>query len=164
MSPDSAASQTTESAHLQARLAHRGRRPYLFAGVLLVIALLAGIVIGAGGAVIFFERRGRPKPPSPEEVGRKLAKDVGGFVDLNETEREQLRVAIVARMQKVADIRKQSWDDIQEQFDALSYETEDIIGSERYQKWEAERDRRQMEKRGKPWRQRRPREALRDHH
>ena len=162
MSSESSAHKTTESARLQARLAHRGRRPYLLATVLLVIALLAGMVIGVGGTVIYFERRGRPKPPSPEEVGRKLVKDIGDFLDLNETEKERMREAIVARMQKVAEIRKQSWENIQEQFDALSYENEDILGPERYGKWVAERDRRHIEKRGKPWRPRRPREALRD--
>lgn len=164
MSSESPAHNTGESSRLQARLAHRGRRPYLLATVLLVIALFAGMVIGVSGTVIYFERRGRPKPPTPEEIGRKLVKDIGDFLDLNETEREQMRAAIVLRMQKVADIRKQSWDDIQEQFDALSYENEDIIGTERYKKWEVERDRRQIEKRGKPWRQRRPREALHDRH
>jgi hypothetical protein len=136
-----------ESAHLQARIAaHRGgRRRYALAAVLLLAALAIGAVIGAGAAVIYMKEK-RPRPPSPDQVGEGILRDMSKMLPLDDREKDELRRVVIGHMNRVADIRKKSWDDIRDQFDAMQDDVVDVLGPERYEKWESERDKRMGEK------------------
>lgn len=143
MSTEPTGPVSAESARLQARIAahHGGRRSRLLAVVLFLATLTVGAVIGAGAAVIYMKEK-RPRPPSPEQVGESIMARMSASIDMSESEKAELRKAVFEHMEKVAAIRKKSWDDIRDQFDAMQDDVVDLLGPERYEVWEAARDQR----------------------
>lgn len=145
---------TEESAPISNRTAahpkHRpARRRYLLAVLLLALTLLAGAVIGVSLTVVYFEKR-PPRPPRPEDVGKALVDRMSEFLALSEKETKDLRAVVDRRMKVVKEIRDESWLAIREEFDALSEEVRELVGGERYAKWEAERNKRFGDKRKGP--------------
>lgn len=145
---------TEESAAISNRTAvrpkHRSaRRRRLLAVLLLALTLVAGAVIGVSLTVVYFEKR-PPRPPRPEDVGKALVNRMSEFLALSEEETENLRTVVDRRMAVVKGIRDESWLAIRGEFDALSEEARELIGAERYAKWEAERNKRFGDKREGP--------------
>lgn len=122
------------------RPASRKRR-YLVATLLLLLAMGAGAIVGAGGAIMYMQKK-RPRPPRPHEVGNSIIREMVDSLDLAEVETASLRTLVDKHMEAIDGIRKKSWDDIRSQFDAMQDEVVDLVGPDRYAKWESERDRR----------------------
>lgn len=126
-----------------ARLSHRrhahakGWKSWLVAGLCLLLVLAAGVVIGVGATVIYFERRDF-RPPRPAEVGKTILDRMGDTVSLSSDERTRISDMIDARMATVESLRTESLERIRGEFDEMRNDIDEVLGPARSAKWEEE--------------------------
>lgn len=133
------ASDTRTSARLSHRRhAHsKGWKSWLIAGVCLLLVLAAGVVIGVGATVIYFERRDF-RPPRPADVGKTILDRMADTVNLSSDERSRISGIVDKRMATVETLRKESFERIRGEFDEMRNDIDEVLGPERSARWEEE--------------------------
>lgn len=144
------------SARLSARHAPGKRTGYGKALLLLLLAVLAGVIIGFGGAVIYFEKKMYRMPPRPDALATAIVDRLDSLVQLNPDERKRLAVIADTYMQEVESVRKKSFEEIRGVLDKMHGEVGEVVGPERAKIWKDYRDKRREERRHS--RGKRPRE------
>lgn len=117
------------------RLAARSsRRRYLLAGVSMLLAVVAGVVIGAGGAVIFLDSH-KFKRPEPQELADRITGRMAKVLRISPEELRKIDSIVVAHMQEVRRIRKEMFGRIRGQFGAMVADMDAVLGPERAAEW-----------------------------
>lgn len=124
----------------------QGRR-YAKAVALMALAVLAGIIIGVGGTVLYFNKKLHRVPPRPDAIAQAIVNRLRELVALTPDEEKSVQAIVDVRMKEVDDIRKNSFQDIRDAFDNLDEDLTPIIGAERVQKWKDYKEMRSKEKR-----------------
>ncbi|MDR3077513.1 MAG: hypothetical protein LBV15_01970 [Planctomycetota bacterium] len=143
------------SARLGSRRWPGSRRKYLLAGLLLLAAVAAGAVLGAAGAILYFEHRRFPVPPSPEDIRLAMLQRLGDTFQLTPAESDRLSEIIRRHLERTGEIRRSSFSEIRGEFEAMYSEVGECLGPERFRVWdelEKERWQRLREKSGPPHR------------
>ncbi len=121
------------------KTASRARRGYLKAAVLLLLALCAGIVIGASGTFIYVKQTMRRSPPKAEQLGKSIMTRMSERVALSGDEKRQIESIIDSHMEIVEAIRQETIDQIRGEFDTMNDSIDTVLGAERSQQWEADK-------------------------
>lgn len=126
--------------------ARTGRR-YAKATALMLLAVLAGVIIGVGCTVLYFNNRMHRPPPRGDAIAAAIMKRLDELVKLTPDEERRLREITDVRMKEVDGIRKGSFADIRRVFDVMHGEIGEVIGPERAKVWTEYRDKRWRNKR-----------------
>lgn len=136
-----------ESQRLIARHhASQGKR-YAKAVALMALAVLAGIIIGAGGTVLFFNKKLHRVPPRPDAIAQAIVNRLQELVTLTPEEEAKVQAIVDARMKEVDTVRKNSFRDIRGVFESMDDDLKPILGPERLQVWKDYKEKRAKEKR-----------------
>lgn len=127
--------------------ARTGRR-YAKAVALMLLAVLAGVIIGVGCTVLYFNKRMHKPPPRGEAIADAIMNRLNLLMKLTPDEEGRLKEITAVRMREVEGIRKDSYADIRKVFETMHVEITDIVGPERAQIWKEYRDKRWKEKGG----------------
>lgn len=119
------------------------RRRYVFACILLLLAVLAGFVLGVSSTVLYFERNlpRRGPNPGPEGMARSLVSRMEAEVSISDAERGELMTATGDAMREVETVREDFSDRMRTVFQGMNVKVERILGPERYTVWSEARDR-----------------------
>lgn len=128
--------------------ARTGRR-YAKAVGLMLLAVLAGVVIGVACSVLYFNKRMHRPPPKGEAIAKSIVNRIDSLVKLSPDEERRLTVIADARMKEVDAIRRNSFGEMRKVFDTMSGEIAEVIGPERAKVWNEYRDKRWGDKRGR---------------
>jgi hypothetical protein len=126
----------------------QAKRRYLKAVLLLVAAVLAGVVIGVGGALLYLKNRYHHRPPRPDAVAGIMLERMRGLMTLDSDEESRLRIIIDSHMNEVDAIRRQSFGEFRAVIDRMNEEMVEVIGPERHAKWKAYTEKRFGRKHG----------------
>ncbi len=148
--PADAAAQSAAAASTSGRHPphpHRagGKPRYWLAVLLLLLAVAAGVVIGVGGTIVYFDRKTFPARPKTEEIPGLIISRMREFFPVDSEEEGKLEGVIRSRLGEVARIRDTSRNDIREQFEGMGGEMERILGPDRYKTWDDYRKKRMGE-------------------
>ncbi|MCC8166326.1 MAG: hypothetical protein LIQ31_09280 [Planctomycetes bacterium] len=157
----------SESRRLIARHhAAHGRRRYLKVGALIFLAMLADFAIGVGSTVLYLKGKVHRVPPSPDAIEEAMVGRMHSLLGISPDEEEKLRDVIDSHLEKVEDIRQDSFDSIRDVFREMDSQFLDILGPDRHRAWKEEREKRfHRKKRPRPHdsdRRRRPGERDRE--
>ena len=148
------------------RLAHggRGRRRYVVAAILFFLTLMVGAVIGFSIAIVFYTKR--PPSPRPDAIGQAMLKRVNEVIKPTPEEATKLEKIVLTHMEAIDKVRKSSWETILDEFADLNVEIGEVVGPERYEKWNEDRKARFGDKRffHDAETRRHEREKMRGHH
>ena len=133
-------SSSVRHAPLPPRHGWRGRR-YWLAVLSLVLALAAGIAIGAGGAILYI-RKTHPKRPEPDRFIQDYLSRMEELISLTPDEKTAVEGIVRVRFQFMEKLREEFQDEIRAQFDETSEEVKAIVGPERYEAWKEYREKR----------------------
>ena len=122
------------------------KRRYAKAVALILVAVLAGVIIGVGGAVLFLNKKMHRVPPRPEAIADAMINRVGELVTITPDEDARLRVIAHEHMNEVDEIREQSFEDMHVVFRRMNDQVDTLLGPERAKVWKEYRDRRAKEK------------------
>ena len=123
------------------------KRRYFKAALILLLAVLAGWFIGASTAIIYFKYQKHPKRPPTAEIARDLMDQLAREVNLTPEERVKVEAAVQIHMGEVDRIRKESFNKLWDELDAMNVSIAGIIGEQRAKQWQEYKDRRFGEKR-----------------
>lgn len=133
MNPDSNAS---ESQRVISQIHSSQNRRYTKAVGLIVLAVLAGAIIGAGAAMIYFKKSYHRVPPRPEAIVQSLIEHMHNVLKLEPDEETKLKEIIDRNFTEVNAIRETSREDTHNVFARMGEEIKTVIGPERYQAWD----------------------------
>ncbi len=137
----------SESKRLLARHhAIHGRR-YWKALALLTLAVFAGVVIGVGGTVLYFQKKMHWVPPRPDAIAGAMLERMQSLVNVNPQEGEQLKGIINSHMREVEEVRKGSFREIRGVCKRMDAEVAKVLGSDRAKIWELDKEKRAAERR-----------------
>lgn len=139
---DTGASQKLAAAHHNAAR----KRRYAKAIALLLVAVLAGVIIGVGGAVLFMNKRMHRVPPRPDAIADAMVNRMGSMLSITPDEDARLRAIAHNHMKRVDEIREKSFDDMHGVFRLMNDEIDTLLGPERAGVWKEYRDKRAREK------------------
>ncbi len=128
--------------HIARHHATHGRRRYLKAGAFLLLAMLAGFAIGVGSTVLYIKDKMHRVPPSPDAIEDAMVGRMQTLLGISPDEEEKLRDVIDSHMEKVEDIRRDSFDSIRDVFREMDSQFLDILGPDRHRVWKEEREKR----------------------
>ncbi len=137
----------SESKRLLARHNSIHGRRYWKALALLALAVLAGVVIGAGGTILFFKKKMHWVPPRPDAIAEAMMQRMESLVEVNPHEGEQLRGIIDSHMREVEGIRKGSFQEIRGVCKRMDAEVSKVLGPERGKIWDEAKAARAAERR-----------------
>lgn len=139
VSENSAPAAESQTLHFHPKR-HKKGRAWLWV-VVALLCVIAGGVIGGGVVMMYIKTRTFPKPPDSTEMADKLTERMTNVVSVAEDENAVIREIIVRHMEAVRQIRRESFDNIRDQFDAMREEVGEVLGPERKEKWIEEMDR-----------------------
>ncbi len=151
--PAETATSSTSARHAPLPPRNKRDRRYWLAALSLVLALVAGIVIGAGGAIVYIDRKTHPKRPRMDEFTKMMLARMDEQITLTPDEKTAVEGILRVRFQQMEKLREEFRDEIRDQFDDMSGEVKGIVGAERYKKWEEYRNK-QMDDKQRPRRNR----------
>ncbi len=126
--------------HIARHHAAHGRRRYLKAGAFLLLAMLAGFAIGVGSTVLYIKDKMHRVPPSPDAIEDAMVGRMQTLLGITPDEEEKLRDVIDSHMEKVEDIRRDSFESIRNVFREMDSQFLDILGPDRHRVWKEERE------------------------
>ncbi|MDR1744431.1 MAG: hypothetical protein LBS30_01610 [Planctomycetota bacterium] len=136
------AGETTTSQRL-IRQQHAARKKrYAQAVALIVLAVLAGVVIGVGGTVLHFRNTMHRIPPRPKAIGDAMIGHMRGLIATTPEEERRVREVIDSHLEEVDAMRRESFRAIREVFGRMDAPLESILGPDRMKIWREDRERR----------------------
>ncbi|MCL2001373.1 MAG: hypothetical protein FWG74_08060 [Planctomycetes bacterium] len=124
----------------------RGRR-YWLAVLALALALAAGVIIGASGAILYMERMNYSPRPNSDEFLKIFLSRMEELIVLTAEEKAAVDRTVRPRFQQMERLREEFRDEIRGQFEDMSEEVREVIGPERYKTWEEYRKKRFSDRR-----------------
>lgn len=100
------------------------------------LLLVSGMVMGAGGSVLFLKHRFDQPNHEPKHFSDRLANRVTRDLDLSEEQSTKVREIFKAHQEEMHTIRLQIKDDIDSSFDDLKSEVEAVLTPDQIEKWE----------------------------
>ncbi|MCD8140797.1 MAG: hypothetical protein LUE17_13635 [Planctomycetaceae bacterium] len=122
--------------------AKREKKRYAKAILLLLLAVLAGVVIGVGGTLVYIKNKFHRRPPSPDAVAEMLTRHMHEAVTLQGDEDSRIRDIIDDHMSEVDAMRRSTFRDFRTVMDRMNQQIAEVLGPERYALWVKERERR----------------------
>lgn len=101
-----------------------------------LVCVVSGVVIGAGLTILHYKDKTIPRPPPTREMAEHILKHVNSTVNLTGGENERVQAIIQNHMESVRQIRRESWQSIGKQFDAMNQDVGEVLGPERRRKWQ----------------------------
>lgn len=123
------------------------KKQYAKAILLILVAVVAGVVIGVGGTVLYFKNKMHRVPPHPKAIGEAMLEHMHGLMTLNPDEEARVRVIIDEHVGEVEAMRKESFQNIRDVFTRMHGKLETVLGPERMKIWQADREKRFGDKR-----------------
>lgn len=121
--------------HSRRMAARHGRRRYVAAAIILVMAVGAGMVIGASCALIYFKHK-RFTPPKSAEFAKEITARMRDVLKITPEESDRLEAIISRRMEDARAIRREMSGKMREQFAGMADEIDAVLGPERAAKWD----------------------------
>jgi len=118
------------------------KRRYAKGVALIILAVLAGMVIGAGGTLLYFKNKMHRIPPKPDAIADAMMKHLRGLITVNPDEEARVREIFDAHLVEVDAMRKESFQNIREMFRKMDGEVEAVIGPERAKIWREDKEKR----------------------
>ncbi|MCD8351303.1 MAG: hypothetical protein LUC93_11910 [Planctomycetaceae bacterium] len=122
--------------------AAREKKRYTKAILLLLVAVLAGVVIGVGGTLVYIKNKFHRRPPSPDALAEMIKKNIHEAVTLQAGEDDRIRDIIDEHMSEVDTMRRATFREFRTVMDRMNVQIAEVLGPERYAIWEKERERR----------------------
>lgn len=107
--------------------------------LLFVVAFLAGIVIGVGGTLLFLKNRFHRRPPKPPEVAAMITKHMREVIALSPEEEVKVTAIIDEHMNEVDAMRRATFGSFRTVIDRMNDQISEVIGSERFEKWDKDK-------------------------
>lgn len=139
-------SQATESRRMLAQRHSAKNRRYAKAIAFIAVVVLAGVVIGVGGTVIYFNRKAHRGPPRPEAISEAMLNRMRDLFSLTPDEEKEIKTIVDARLREVEEIRKSSFQEVRNVFEAMDDDMAEKIGRDRVQKWKDYKDKKRRER------------------
>ncbi len=124
---------TTASQRLIRRQHAARKKRYAQAVALIALAVVAGIVIGIGGTVLYFGKTAHRRGAGA--IADAMFARLDGLVSLTPEEAPRVREAIDACVRDVSDMRRKRFEEIREAFRNMDGPLESILGPERTKVW-----------------------------
>jgi uncharacterized protein YneF (UPF0154 family) len=121
--------------------AHNKRR-YAKAVLLILVAVLAGVVIGVGGTLLYARNKLYRLPPNPRAIGEAMLEHMRGLVALTPDEETEVKGIIDEHVDEVDALRKSSFATIREVFRRMNGKIETVIGPDRMKVWREDKEKR----------------------
>jgi len=100
------------------------------------ILLVSGMVMGAGGSVLFLKHRFDQPDHEPKHFSDRLAKRMTRDLDLSEEQSEKIHSIFKAHQEEMHTIRLQIKDEIDTSFEGIKSEVKAVLTPEQIEKWE----------------------------
>ena len=110
------------------------------------LLLISGMVMGAGGTIMFVKHRMEQPDSAPKHFSNRLAQRITRDLDLSDDQTQQVRAILQTHQKKMRSIRMEVNDEVDASFETLKTEVEAILSPEQAQIW----NRRIREYRGRP--------------
>lgn len=117
------------------------KKRFAKAACLLLLAVLAGVVIGVGGTILYFQSSTKSKRGT-SAIADAMMRRLGGLVTLTPEESARVRAVVDSRLEKIAELRKRRFKEIRQVFLDMDAPMEEIIGKNRMDVWKAYRSER----------------------
>lgn len=121
--------------HSRRMAARHGKRRYMAAAIILVMAVGAGMVIGASVALIYFKHK-RFTPPKPVELAESITDRMQKVLQITPEESAKIKALVIKRMGDARVMRREMTGKMREQFTAMADEIDAVLGPERAAIWE----------------------------
>ncbi len=118
------------------------RRRYAKAVLFLLVAVVAGMVIGAGGTLVYVKNKMYRLPPNPRAIGAAMLDHMRGLMTLTPDEESAVKGIIDEHVGEVDALRKSSFATIRGVFSRMNGEIEAVIGPERMKVWRDDKEKR----------------------
>lgn len=135
-------SKVSESQRLITRMHATQNKRYAKAVLLILIAMAAGIVIGAGGAVVYMKKHFHRVPPKPEAIAQAMMEHMHSILKVAPDEETRIKEIIDKHMTEAEQIRKKSFADSRPVFEKMNAAIEEVLGPERFKVWDDDKVRR----------------------
>ncbi len=123
-------------------------------GILFVLLFIAiGAVIGAGMTMIYFGRGMHRPPPRRDAIVARMLEKMRERVAVTGDEEKRLTSLLEKHFDEILEVRRRSFDGMQEVFRRMDADVESVLGRERFQTWFTFKEERMAR-----WRQRYERE------
>lgn len=109
------------------------KKRYAKAVALLVLAVVAGIVIGIGGTVLYFGKTAHRR--GARAIADAMVARLDSLISLTPEEELRVREVIDARLEEVDAMRRRRFDEIRGVFRNMDGPLESILGAERANVW-----------------------------
>lgn len=142
MNPDESAGKTfenagaSESQRFIARMQTQRKNRYAKAAGLMLIAVLAGVAIGASGAVLYMKSYYHRVPPKRAAIGESILAQMNSVVQLKKDEEDKVKEILSSHLSEVDEIRRASTHNTRQVFGRMNEEIEAVIGEDRFKLWE----------------------------
>lgn len=118
----------------------REKKRYAKAILLLLLAVLAGVVIGVGGTLLFIKNKFHRRPPKPDAVAEMVVGRIRESVTLNPEEEGRLSAIVDERMREVDAMRRSNFDSFRGVMERMSDQIAEVLGPERSAKWDVDKE------------------------
>ena len=115
---------------------------YAKAVLFLLVAVAAGVVIGAGGTLVYVKNKMYRLPPNPEAIGAAMLDHMRGLVALTPDEEAAVKGIIGEHVGEVDALRRSSFATIRGVFRRMNEKIEVVIGPERMKIWRDDKEKR----------------------
>jgi len=116
--------------------------------LLAVVIFVSGIVIGAGGMVLFFQYRVFRPPAQPKKMAAEVTRDIQGRLGLSDIQAGQVEAIFAKEFQTMDSIRNEFEAQIDAQRESLITEMEMVLTPEQFAQWRDEFQSRRRRMRG----------------
>lgn len=140
MNEDSAVSTASQRLIREHQVARKRR--YAKGVASIILAVLAGMVIGVGGTLLFIKNKMHRIPPKPEAIANAMMDHMRRVVSITPEEETRVREIFDAHLTEVAAMRKESFKNTREMFRKMDGEVETVIGPERAKIWREDKEKR----------------------
>ena len=118
----------------------REKKRYAKAILLLLLAVLAGVVIGVGGTLLYVKSKFHRRPPKADAVAAMVVGCIRESVTLNPEEERRLTAIVDERMQEVDALRRSSFDTFRNAMQQMNEQIAEVLGPERNAKWAVDKE------------------------
>ena len=104
--------------------------------VLMIVVFAAGIAIGAGGTVVYFDQTSRYYRAHPELFPQRMAERLRGRLGLSRQQARQVREIIARRWPAMQEARRQAYPLVKPELDRMHQEIAAVLNDRQRQRWD----------------------------
>lgn len=125
----------SDSQRLIARNHAKQTRRWVKAVALLLAAVAAGVVIGVGGTILFFDKKMHRVPPKPDAIVDAMVNRIRELTNATDDEAARMKEVLDQHMDEIDEMRRKYFADTRRMFENMDTEVDAIIGVERGKIW-----------------------------